>query len=103
HTSLTQRMADEYPNWTEIRNNKESNGQLFLNYFGIELETVHEYLEWIQEQKYIHTADLHSYDWIYMYPLPSVSPTDTIRIHQFTQSGNTREVPLLNTIHEFFY
>lgn len=102
YTSLTQRMADEYPNWTKIRNKQDSTGQLFLNYFGIELETIQEYLEWIQEQKYISTMDMDSLDWIFLYSLPAISSTDTV---QFLKASGTAmvEVPILETMKEFFY
>lgn len=99
YTSFTQRMADEYPNWTKIRNNKESVGQQFLNYFGLELETIQDYLEWIQEQKYIGTADLHMHDWIYMYQLPDIKTSDKLEVFK----GTSEEVPVLDTIQTFFY
>ncbi len=99
YSSFTQRMADEYPNWTKIRQSKKSTGQLFLNYFGIELETVKDYLEWIQEQKYIGTADISSYDWIYMYKLPNINQTNVIKI----TSADGKELPVLESLQEFFY
>jgi hypothetical protein len=98
YSDFTQRMADEYPNWTKIRNDKTSTGQQFLNYFGIELETVRDYLKWIQEQKYISTADVHMYDWIKMYPLPSISMSDTITVW-----NEGKKVEVLETLREFFY
>ncbi len=99
YSSFTQRMANEYPNWTKIRRSSGSTGQLFLNFFGIELETVQDYLEWIQEQKYIGTADISSYDWVYMYKLPYIEMTD--EIHVSSLIGD--EVPVLENLKEFFY
>lgn len=98
YSSFTQRMADEYPFWTKIRNNKESNGQLFLNYFGIELEVVYDYLLWIKDQKYIQTVDVTVLDWVYMYQLPDIMLNDTL---QFMQGD--KEIPVLETLQEFFY
>jgi hypothetical protein len=100
YSEMTQRMADEYPNWAKVRNSKESTGQKFLNYFGMELETVQDYLEWISEQKYISTADMDALDWVYMYQLPDVNLTDTIK---FSRLLSGVEVPVLETIKEFFY
>jgi hypothetical protein len=103
YSSFTQRIADEYPNWTKIRQSSESVGQLFLNYFGIELETVKDYLDWISEQKYIGTVDLHAYDWIKMYPLPDIQTTDDIKVYRVFSGGATQPVTILETIKEFFY
>lgn len=102
YTSITQRMADEYPNWTKIRQSNKSVGQQFLNYFGIELETLHDYLEWIQEQKYIQTVDLTSLDWVYMYQLPEVRITDTVEVLRAISSGFQR-IQVLDSIKDFFY
>lgn len=103
YSTMTQRMADEYPNWTKIRQQKGSTGQLFLNYFGIELETIQDYLEWIQEQKYIGTIDLHTHDWIKMYQLPKIEMTDEIKVYRVFSGGSTSPVIVLETIQEFFY
>jgi|GEM_PF-2699476 len=103
YTSFTQRMAHEYPNWTLIRQSAQSIGQQFLNYFGIELETVQDYLEWISEQKYISTVDIHVYDWIYMYTLPDLQMSDHIEVYRVLSGGTTIPVIVLDTIKEFFY
>ena len=102
YSSLTQRMADEYPNWSKIRQTKESNGQLFLNYFALELEEIISYLEWIHEQKYISTVDLGSLDWIYRYSLPVLSPEDDVQFLKAVGASMV-EVPVLETMKEFFY
>ncbi|MCY9186611.1 low copy number virion structural protein [Bacillus halotolerans] len=102
YTSLTQRMADEYPIWTKIRQTKNSAGQLFLNFFGIELETVQDYLEWIQDQKYIQTADLKTLDWIYMYQLPEIKTSDVISPTRFNGIEDI-DVTVLESLKEFFY
>lgn len=102
YSEITQRMADEYPNWTKIRNSAESTGQQFLNYFGMELETVHDYLEWISDQKYISTADMNALDWVYMYQLPDISLKDKIQLTRRIGSNNI-EVPILESLKQFFY
>ncbi|WP_253294944.1 low copy number virion structural protein [Bacillus atrophaeus] len=102
YSSLTQRMADEYPIWTNIRQTKNSTGQAFLNFFGIELETVQNYLEWIQEQKYIQTADIRELDWVYMYQLPDIRTSDELRVTRFNGIENI-DVPVLESLKEFFY
>lgn len=102
YSAFTQRLADEYPNWTEIRQNTKSVGQQFLNFFGIEFETILDYLDWIQEQKYIGTADLKMYDWIYQYAMPPIQLTDTIQVYRKIGS-TTLSVPILENLQEFFY
>jgi hypothetical protein len=98
YSELTQRLADEYPNWTKIRQSQGSTGQLFLNYFGMELETVMDYLDWIREQKYIGTADLTALDWVKMYQLPEVLKTDTLNLY-----SGAREIPVLESLKDFFF
>lgn len=99
YSSLTQRLANEYPNWTKIRSQKGSTGQKFLNYFGLELEEVQDYLEWISEQKYITTADVQVLDWVKMYTLPDIKESDTVQIYD----EDNKSIPILDTIREFFY
>lgn len=100
YSSFTQRLADEYPLWSKVRQDNESTGQQFLNFFGIELEEVQDYLDWIQEQKYIHTADIHTLDWIQLYKIPQIKPSDNVRLFK---KNNLIEVPILETLKEFFY
>ncbi|GIN55146.1 MULTISPECIES: low copy number virion structural protein [Bacillus subtilis group] len=102
YSSLTQRLADEYPNWTNIRQNKNSTGQAFLNFFGIELETVQNYLEWIQDQKYIQTADIRTLDWVHMYQLPDIKTSDELSVTRFNGIESVN-VTVLESLKEFFY
>jgi hypothetical protein len=106
YSELTQRMADEYPNWTKVRQSQGSTGQLFLNYFGMELETVQDYLEWIREQKYIGTADLRMLDWVKMYQLPEVKGTDDLKLYRILGEGANivyKETPVIETLQDFFH
>src|SRR5690606_18478690 len=75
---FTQELANEYPRWTRIRKTKESNGQRFLNFFGMQLEEIEDWLNWIDRQKHLATADIHVLDWIYVYSLPVMKQTDTL-------------------------
>ncbi|MCD7910938.1 low copy number virion structural protein [Bacillus velezensis] len=102
YSSLTQRMADEYPIWTNIRQSKNSTGQEFLNFFGIELETVKNYLEWIQDQKYIQTSDIKMLDWVYMYQLPEIGTSDVLNVTRFNGLKNVN-VTVLENLKDFFY
>ncbi|ARC67404.1 hypothetical protein B14_200193 (plasmid) [Bacillus licheniformis] len=102
YSSLTQRLADEYPIWTNIRQNKNSTGQAFLNFFGIELETVQNYLEWIQDQKYIQTADIRTLDWVHMYQLPDIKTSDELSVTRFN-GIEAVNVTVLESLKEFFY
>lgn len=102
YSSFTQRLADEYPNWTAIRQDKESNGQKFLNFFGIELETVEHYLEWIGKQKYLTTVDLNVYDWIYCYPVGVSLETSSITVYAKSDHKRTL-LPQLENLSSFFF
>lgn len=100
YSSFTQRLADEYPLWSKIRQDSASTGQQFLNFFGIELEEVRDYLDWIQEQKYIHTADIHTLDWIQLYAIPQIKPSNKVKLFK---KNNLTEIPVLETLKGFFY
>jgi hypothetical protein len=102
YSSYTQEAANEYPSWTRIRKTKESNGQRFLNFFGIHIEELKEYFDWISEQKYIGSADIHMLDWVYVYELIEIQNNDTIELtHEI--AGVRKTIPILTTIREFFY
>jgi hypothetical protein len=102
YSTYTQELANEFPHWTRIRKSKESLGQRFLNFFGIHFEEIEEYLNWIQEQKYIGTADIHMLDWIYVYDLMEVKQTDHIQVTHMNGAVN-EPVEIFYTIREFFY
>lgn len=70
YSDFTMKVAKEYPLWTEIKNNKESIGQQFLNFFGIEIEEIHDWINWSKEQKYVDTLDVYQVDYVFMYELP---------------------------------
>lgn len=70
YSDFTMKVAKEYPLWTEIKNNKESIGQQFLNFFGIEIEEIHDWINWSKEQKYVDTLDIYQVDYVFMYELP---------------------------------
>lgn len=70
YSDFTMKVAKQYPLWTEIKNNKESIGQQFLNFFGIEIEEIHDWINWSKEQKYVDTLDVYQVDYVFMYELP---------------------------------
>ncbi|WP_410988516.1 low copy number virion structural protein [Bacillus cereus] len=100
YSTFTQRLADEYPLWSKIRQDSKSTGQQFLNFFGMELEDIKDYLDWVQEQKYINTADIHTLDWVQLYKIPNIKPSDNIKL---VTKNNHIEIPVLETLKEFFY
>jgi hypothetical protein len=102
YSSYTPELASEFPRWSRIRKTKESTGQRFLNFFGIHFEEIKEFLTWISEQKYIGTADIHVYDWIYMYELMEVKQTDEIQIW-YENNGAQETVQAFDTLREFFF
>ncbi|WP_157066968.1 low copy number virion structural protein [Alicyclobacillus shizuokensis] len=98
YSARAQIMADTFPSWTYIRQSSKSIGQLFLNFFGLKLEEVEEQLNLIESQKYIGTLQVEMLDWIYIYELPSVQPTDDLTLY-----NDGRPIPILDTIEQFFY
>ncbi|CDQ41793.1 hypothetical protein [Virgibacillus salexigens] len=102
YSTFTQSLANEYPQWTRIRKSKESIGQQFLNFFGIHLEEVEDWLNWIDEQKHLVSAETKMLDWIYTYSLPKINQNDDIRIF-YQKDNKTYLLPILESIHEFFY
>ncbi len=102
YSSFTQSLADEYPKWTYIRKAKESVGQQFLNFFGMQIEEIDEWINWILREKFIQTADVHVLDWIYAYGLPNIKASDTS--YFFYEKDNSKKMlKLLPTVKEFFY
>lgn len=67
YSCYTKRLAENFPTWSFIYKNRESNGQCFLNAFGIAFEELEEHFNWINEQHFIYTTDLTQLDWIYAY------------------------------------
>lgn len=102
YSTFTQELANEYPRWTRVRQSKESVGQQFLNFFGIELEELEDWLNWILDQKFISTADIHVLDWIYMYQIEDVKQNDEIKIFN-QENGRTEIVPVVDRLQDFFF
>lgn len=102
YSEYTQSLADEFPDWAHIKRNKNSNGQRFLNFFGIELEEFKEHLEWIENQKYINRADTTVLDWIYLYEAIPLRSEQKVLVLEKTDSGY-REVSILPTLRSFVF
>lgn len=102
YSAFTQELANEYPEWTRIHKSKESIGQQFLNFFGIHLEELKEWLNWVDEQKHLATADIHVLDWVYVYSLPMITPKDEVRLF-YQKDNKTHPIPIVATLQDFFY
>lgn len=102
YSMFTQEIANEYPRWTQIRRSNKSVGQQFLNFFGMQIEELDEWLTWILDQKFINTADTHVLDWIYSHQLVDVDQSDQVFVFNQLESG-TERVPIAETLNEFFF
>lgn len=103
YSRFTQQLANEYPLWTHIRQSNESNGQQFLNFFGIELEEVYDWIEWTKEQKYIGTADVYQLGFAYTYDLPLyVNILNRGTDVYYITDALDHPVPEIQDMHEFF-
>lgn len=98
YSSITPNMAKEFPIWTDIRQKKESVGQQFMNYFGMTLEAFRDKLDWVKAQRFIGTLNTRMMDWIYIYEIPQIDPTnDNIFYH------GDQWLPEVTKLEEFVY
>jgi hypothetical protein len=98
YSQYTQRIADEFPIWTYIRKSNESNGQRFLNWFGMQFEEARDTIDDIKNQKYIDLLNPKMLDWIYVYEIPKIKPTDDFSFYE-----GTKEIPIFSTLNEFLF
>lgn len=101
YSTITQKLADEYPQWTRIRKYKESIGQQFLNFYGMNFEEVESWLNWIDDQKHLTKTDVHVLDWVYVYPLIEVKQNDIIQLF-YQKDSQTHIIPIIEDIKGFF-
>lgn len=66
----TPRMASLFPSWTQVRKNRESAGQQFLNVFALEFEEIERFLNEALNNQYIGTANLGEIYMAYKAPIP---------------------------------
>jgi len=99
YSSFTQKIADKYPSWSRIRKTNKSIGQQFLNFFGMKFEEIEDFFQYIEEQKYIGTADIYQHDWVYQYKIPALSQNDQIKLFHYDE----QPIEEIETIKQFFY
>lgn len=102
YSEYTQYMADEFPTWTTLRRQKNSLGQKFLNYFGMQFEKAMSDLRDLRRQRFIDTLDEKMMDWVWIYPIPQISASDDLTIYDQEDPNLRKEVPILSTLKEFF-
>jgi len=102
YSEYTQYMADEFPTWTTLRRQKNSLGQKFLNYFGMQFEKAMSDLRDLRRQRFIDTLDEKMMDWVWIYPIPQISASDELTIYDQEDPSLRKEVPILSTLKEFF-
>jgi hypothetical protein len=98
YSDITQRIADEYPLWTWIKQSKESNGQRFFNWFAMTLETMEDEFDEIKKQKFIDLLDPHMLDWVWVYDLPDVRVTDDLGFY-----NGDDPITILDSLRDFFF
>lgn len=67
---ITQRLLNEFPNWSDIRNDEQSYGAQFLNVIGTQLQDLHEQLKTLGNNYYLTTANKKDIDLVYKMQLP---------------------------------
>lgn len=102
YSTFTQQLADEYPIWTAIRTDTKSVGQQFLNFFGLTLEEVQDWIKWVQEQKYVETLDIHQIDFAYIYDIPYNIELENTDNPYTVYDSVGRALGEIYTIREFF-
>jgi hypothetical protein len=97
YSQITQSIANEWPHWAGIRS-AISSGQIYLNQYAMIFEEIKEQIQWIREQKYLSTVDVHQLDWIYIYSLPvPLTADDTI-----TLKDGDHLVEVFDSVYQFF-
>jgi len=99
YSEFTQKtVGDEFPIWTWIRQSRESVGQRFMNYFGMQIETAYSDIDLIKAMKFIELTPVQMIDWAYVYEMPIINDNDTVDL-----KANGKSVPLLPDLRSFFY
>ncbi len=101
YSSYTQRLANEFPIWTDIRNKKESLGQKFLNYYAIEFEGLDLEMQDMRSEKFIDTLNENMLAWIYAYPVPQLYNSDEIIIYNSADLNSRNIVYGVDLIQDF--
>jgi hypothetical protein len=72
YASETQRIANQYPTWTKIRRERDSNGQYFLGSPGRILQDINDNLEQMLRDRFLTLANTDEPDQMRMVELPVV-------------------------------
>lgn len=69
-SQITQKLLNEYPEWSDIRNDEQSLGAQFINVVGNKLEDLHIQLKTLGKNYYLTTANQKEIDVVYKMQLP---------------------------------
>lgn len=67
---ITQKLLNEYPEWSDVRTDEQSLGAQFINTIGTQLEDLHEQLKTLGLNYYPTTANKKDIDVVYQMQLP---------------------------------
>lgn len=67
---ITQKLINEFPEWSDVRNDEQSLGAQFINVIGNRLEDMHEQLKTLGANFYLTTANKKDIDVVYKMQLP---------------------------------
>lgn len=67
---IAQKLLNEYPEWSDIRNDEQSLGAQFINVVGDKLEDLHTQLKTLGKNYYLTTANQKEIDVVYKMQLP---------------------------------
>lgn len=68
---MTQKVANNFPAWMDIRQKPTSVGQQLISPFAATFDSIEKDLEYVLNSKYINTAPISEIDVIYRAPIPS--------------------------------
>jgi hypothetical protein len=83
---ITQKLVNEYPLWSAVRTDEQSNGAQFLNTLGNQLQDLHEQLKHAEFNYTIPFANLSELDQIYKFILP--------KTYNFALTNNNESNPI---------
>lgn len=101
YSPYTKVLAEAFPTWSHLHKDKNSNGQRFLNFFGMEMEELKEHFDWINRQHFIGKVDITQVDWVYAYVNKGPIPNNSVPYMQ----GVNKKIPVkvLEGVKDFDY
>jgi len=96
YSNRTQMIANEWPQWTAIREKTTSHGQQYINAVALEIDAIYVELTDIKQQMYLYEMNPNETAWLFCYQWDMyLSSVDQIM-------SNGAPLTICNTIQEFY-